>query len=76
VPVKTGNGEVEREIYRAAPITILGREYLGEVMEVPDNVPILLGYIPLENLDLVLDPAANQVVPNPAHGRKYTLDLL
>lgn len=76
VRVNTGNGVVERNIYRAAQITILGREYLGEVMEVPDNVPILLGYLPLENLDLVVDPTANQVIPNPAHGGKYTLDLL
>jgi hypothetical protein len=32
--------------------------------------------IPLENLDLVVDPKTNQVIPNPENGGKYTLDLL
>ena len=35
-----------------------------------------MGYIPLENLDLVVDPKTNQVMPNPENGGKYTLDLL
>ena len=74
--VRTGNGVVERQIYRAAQISILGRQYLGEVMEIPDNVAALLGYIPLENLDLIVDPTSNAVVPNPENGGKYTLDLL
>jgi predicted aspartyl protease len=76
VTVLTGNGTVERAIYRAAQISILGRQYLGEVMEVPGDVPALVGYIPLENLDLVADPKSNQVVPNPESGGKWTLDLL
>ncbi len=74
--VRTGNGNVERAIYRPAQITVLGRQYLGEVMEVPENIPPLLGYIPLENLDLVVDPKTDQVIPNPESGGKYTLDLL
>ena len=74
--VRTGNGMVERSIYGGARITILGRWYIGEAMEVPDDVPALVGYIPLENLDLVVDPNSNQVIPNPESGGKYTLDLL
>ena len=74
--VRTGNGNVERSIYQAVQITILGRQCLAEVMEVPDTVPPLLGYIPLENLDLVVDPKSNRVTPNPESGGKYTLDLL
>jgi predicted aspartyl protease len=74
--VRTANGDIERGIYRPAQITILGRQYLAEVTEVPDNVPPLVGYIPLENLDLVVDPKSNRVIPNPESGGKYTLDLL
>ncbi len=74
--VRTGNGMAERAIYRAAQITILGRQYLGEVMEVPDDVPTLVGYIPLENLDLAVDPKSNQIIPSPESGGEYTLDLL
>ncbi len=75
-PVRTANGPVVRGIYRVAQITILGRQYIAEVMEIPDDVPDLVGYIPLENLDLVVDPKTNQVIPNPENGGKCTLDLL
>jgi predicted aspartyl protease len=74
--VRTANGPVVRAIYRVAQITILGRQYIAEVMEIPDDMPNLVGYIPLENLDLVVDPKTNQVIPNPESGGKYTLDLL
>ena len=74
--VRTGNGIAERAIYRAAQITILDRQYLGEVMEVSEDLPALVGYIPLVNLDLVVDPASNRVAANPENGGKYTLDLL
>ena len=30
----------------------------------------------IENLDLVVDPKTNQVIPNPESGGRYTLDLL
>jgi predicted aspartyl protease len=75
--VRTANGDVvERRIYGPARITILARLCFGEIMEIPDTVSPLLGYIPLENLDLVVDPRRRKVVPNPESGGKYTLDLL
>ena len=74
--VRTGNAIVERGVYRAAQITILGRSCLGEVMEVPDDMPVLVGYIPLESLDLVIDPRSSEVIHNPENGGEYTLDLL
>ena len=36
----------------------------------------LLRPIAIENLDLLVDPKANQVIPNPESGGKFTLDLL
>ena len=74
--VRTANGEVDRPIYGTARITILGRQCSADVMEIPDDVSPLLGYIPLESLDLVVDPRKRKVVPNPESGGKYTLDLL
>ncbi|HUT32643.1 MAG TPA: aspartyl protease family protein [Planctomycetota bacterium] len=74
--VRTANGVVERSIYRAVQITILGRHCIAEVMEIPKDVPPLLGFIPLESLDLVVNPKSNQVTHNPENGGKYTLDLL
>jgi len=74
--VRTANGVVERDIYQAVQITILGRQCLAEVMEIPEGVPPLLGFIPLESLDLVINPKSNQVIHNPENGGKYTLDQL
>jgi predicted aspartyl protease len=74
--VRTANGDVQRAIYGAARITILDRQCLAEIVEVPAAVSPLLGYIPLENLDLVVDPRSKKVIPNPESGGKYTLDLL
>ncbi len=74
--VRTANGVVERGIYQAVQVTILGRQCLAEVMEIPDDVPPLLGFIPIESLDLVVNPKSNRVTHNPENGGKYTLDLL
>jgi len=75
--VRTASGEVvERRIYGPARISILGRQCSADIMEVPDNVSPLLGYIPLENLYLVVDPRKRKVIHNPESGGKYTLDLL
>jgi len=74
--VRAANGVVERGVYQAVQITILGRQCLGEVMEIPEGVPPLLGFIPLESLDLVINPKSNQVTHNPENGGKYTLDQL
>ena len=74
--VRTAESVVERGIYQAVQRTILGRQCLAEVMEIPEDVPPLLGFIPLESLDLVVNPKSNQVTHNPENGGKYTLDLL
>jgi len=74
--VRTASGEVDRRIYGTARITILGRQCSADVMEIPDDVSPLVGYIPLEALDLVVDPRKRKVVRNPESGGKYTLDLL
>ena len=72
--VRSTNGDVERRFYRPVLITILGRKCPAEVMEIPDGLPPLLGFIPLESLDLVVDSKAERVVPNPEHGGKEILD--
>ncbi len=54
--VRTSDGEVDRPIYGTARTTILGRQCSADAMEIPDNVSPRVGYIPLEALDLVVDP--------------------
>ena len=74
--VTTTNGIRTAAIYDAVRLTIFDRDCVVEVMEVPDNVPALVGQIPLEVLDLVVNPMAGTLTGNPAHGGEHVLELL
>jgi hypothetical protein len=71
--VTTANGGVDRDIYGDARLTVLNRTCTVDVIELSEETPPLLGYIPLENLDLVPDPTTESL--NPAHGDEIVLDL-
>ena len=75
IRVKTANGAIERNIYGVARISIMGREADFDVMEVPDDVPVLVGYLILERLDFVPDPIQRRLISNPAHGGEYAVDM-
>jgi predicted aspartyl protease len=74
VKVKTANGPVERRVFGVARVEIEGREGEFDVLEVPGDVPVLVGYIVLEQLDFVVDTLSQRLIPNPAHGGEYALD--
>lgn len=69
----TGGGEVS--VYEAARLTIQGRDWTGDVVGVPDDVPILIGQLPLEYLDLVVDLRERKLIGNPAHGGEHVLEM-
>lgn len=71
--VTTANGKVDRDIYGDARLTVLNRTCTVDVIELSEATPALLGYIPLENLDLVPDPTTENL--KPAHGDEIVLDL-
>jgi len=74
--VVTTRGVATAAVYDAVRLTILGRDCTVDVIEVPDGVPPLVGPIPLEALDLVVNPAARTLTTNPAHGGEQVLELL
>jgi len=47
-----------------------------DVIEVPDSVPVLIGQLPLEHLDFVVDPRSRTLIGNPAHGGEHVYELL
>ena len=53
--VRSGLGVFEAALYEAVWLTIGGRSRTMDVMEVPDDVPVLIGQLPLEHLDFVVD---------------------
>jgi hypothetical protein len=44
-------------------------------MEVPDDVPVLIGQVPLEQLDFVVDLQARRLIGNPAHGGEHIIEM-
>jgi predicted aspartyl protease len=74
-PATCSIGKTETSIYGPVRLTIMGRECPVEVAEVPDDVPVLIGQIPLEYLDFVVDPKNQRLIGNPAHGGEQVLEL-
>src|SRR5690349_13549184 len=65
--VTASSGQTEAGIYEAVRLTIQGRSCTMDVLEVPDTVPVLIGQIPLEHLDFVIDLRNRRLIGNPAH---------
>src|SRR5436190_22068293 len=74
--VISSHGKGTIDIYEAVRLTIMGRDCVVEVMEVSDDVPPLIGQIPLEMLDFVVDLQGRRLIGNPAHGGEQILELL
>jgi predicted aspartyl protease len=68
-------GVAEAGVYDAVRLTIQGRTCTMDVMEVPDTVPVLIGQLPLEHLDLVVDLRSRSLIGNPAHGGEHVYEL-
>ncbi|HKI38061.1 MAG TPA: aspartyl protease family protein [Gemmataceae bacterium] len=74
--VVSSNGTVsEAAVYGTVRLTIQGRDCPTDVIEVPDNVPVLVGQIPLEYLDLVVDLRKRCLIGNPAHGGEHVFEM-
>ncbi len=72
---RTSAGPVTVQIYAAVRLTIQGRECVSEVIELPDDCPVLIGQIPLESLDFVVDPVSHRLIGNPEHGGEHIMEL-
>ena len=46
----------------------MGRRENFDVIEIPENVRNLIGQVPIEVLDVVVDAKGQKLIPNPAHG--------
>ncbi len=63
-------------VYGPARVVIMGREAPTDVIEVPEGTPVLIGQIPLEWMDWVVDVKGKKLIGNPAHGGEHILELL
>ncbi|MBM2816456.1 MAG: hypothetical protein HW421_3218 [Ignavibacteria bacterium] len=75
-PVRTGNGSLELRIFRSAEIIIKDRSIIMQVMEnKDDNVPALIGYLVLEEMDWVVDTKSQEIIGNPKNDGKWIIDM-
>lgn len=73
--VVSSTGPAEVNVYGVVRLTIQGRVCPLDVLEVPDSVPVLIGQIPLEYLDFVVDPKHQKLIGNPAHGGEHVFEM-
>ncbi len=57
----------ERRVFSPVDLEVQGRSGRYDVIEIADSLPNIIGQIPLEDLDWVVDPRAQKLIPNPEH---------
>ncbi len=72
---KTPGGIFEFGIYESVQLTVQGRDCVVPVAEIPDECPVLIGQIPLEMLDWVVDPVGQKLIGNPDHNGEEMFEL-
>jgi predicted aspartyl protease len=72
---KTTSGLATFGIYGPVRLTIGGRSCSVDVSEVADRCPVIIGYVPLELLDFVVDPKGQRLIGNPEHGGEFMFDM-
>jgi predicted aspartyl protease len=73
--VSSSIGAGTANVYSAVRLTIQDRFCTTDVLEVPDDIPPLVGQLPLEALDLVVDLRGRRLIGNPAHGGEHIIEL-
>ena len=72
---RTTNGVRQVNIFSSVRLTVQDRECRVSVAELPDDCPVLIGQIPLEDLDFVVDPLRQRLIGNPEHGGEQMIEL-
>jgi predicted aspartyl protease len=72
---RTTTGIAEFGVYSLVQLTVEGRDCRVDVAELSDDCPVLIGQIPLESLDFVVDPVGQRLIGNPEHGGEHMIDL-
>jgi predicted aspartyl protease len=71
---KTIGGTIPLQVYRAVRLTIQGRDCISDVAEIGDDLPVVIGQVPLELMDWVIDMQGQKLIGNPAHGGEHMIE--
>jgi clan AA aspartic protease len=72
---RTSAGPVTLQMFGTVRLSIQGRDCTCDVVELPDDCPVLIGQVPLELMDWVIDPTSQRLIGNPAHGGEHIIEL-
>jgi hypothetical protein len=72
-PTMSDRAEVRR-VFSPVKLAIQRRSGTFEVVEPPDTLPNVIGQIPLEHMDWVVDLESRRLIPNPEHKRGELAD--
>lgn len=72
----TPGGSRRVRVYSSVRLSVQDRFCTIDVAEVSDKAPVLIGQIPLEIMDFVVDPRRSKIIPSPAYGGEWTIELL
>ena len=71
----SAGGPITANVYQTVRLNVQGRHCVIDVAELPDEVPALIGQVPLEIMDWVVDPKGQRLIGNPAHGGEWVIEL-
>jgi predicted aspartyl protease len=74
-PSRGLGGTLDIPIFNAVRLTIQGRVCTIDVGAIPDQYPVLIGQVPLEILDWVVDPARRRLIGNPDHDGEEMIEV-
>ncbi|HUY34909.1 MAG TPA: aspartyl protease family protein [Pirellulales bacterium] len=74
-PARGIGGPLEVSIYGTVRLTIQGRDCPMDVGEISDDLPVIIGQIPLESLDWVVDLKGQKLIGNPEHGGEHVMEV-
>jgi clan AA aspartic protease len=73
---RISSGELRSfDMYGVIRLTVQGRDCTTEVAEVADDCPALIGQVPLDLFDWVVDPMNQRLIGNPDHGGEHMFDM-
>ncbi len=73
--VRSATGTGVLGVYDVVHLRVQGRDCKVEVMELPEGSPALIGQIPLELMDWVIDMKNQKLIGNPAHGGDWITEM-
>ncbi len=68
-------GEYEVKLYGPVRLWIFDRDMVLDAMELAEGCPVLIGQLPLEHMQLVVDMANHPLEKSPANGGEWILDM-